>query len=305
MYILDNRLEGNYLLDTKEIKLKNLKSLSSTLSQKILENLENKPMYPKELAKKLKENEQKIYYHIKNLEKSGFIKILKTQNIHGALANIYCSTQDSFFFKFKDLKLAQKISTKENQNDYLKPFILDGKLNCLIIVGSPDPHGPDKARSKDGYYGMDFALFLGIHLNYIPNLNVKLDTETRQEDLENNNLIILGGPITNRVMAKFNDKLPIRFEQGNNIRSTISSTTYHNDENGMIVRISNPFNKEKKILIVAGKRHSGTRASIIAFLKHFNEICIGNKYNEKIYAKVVEGLDLNSDGVVDDVDFVE
>jgi len=31
----------------------------------------------------------------------------------------------------------------------------------------------------------------------------------------------------------------------------------------------------------------------------------GNKYNRKKKAKVVEGLDLNSDGIVDDVEFRE
>ncbi len=44
---------------------------------------------------------------------------------------------------------------------------------------------------------------------------------------------------------------------------------------------------------------------MIAFIKHFNEIIKGNKNDPKIMAKVVEGVDLDSDGIVDDVEFLE
>ncbi len=228
---------------------------------------------------------------------------MKQETIQGAVANIYSISEDAFMFKFKDMKLSQKIGTKQETNKYLQPFIKNGKLNSLIVVGSPDPHGPDKARSRDGYYGMDLALFLGTHLNYVPSLNVKLDTEVRHEDLSEN-LIIFGGPVTNKVMAKFNDKLPICFE-GNNIKSKISNIIYHNDEDALIVKAVNPFNKDKRILVIAGKRFSGTRAAIIAFLKHFNEIVTGNKFNNNINARVIEGLDVDSDGIVDEVEFLE
>ncbi len=73
----------------------------------------------------------------------------------------------------------------------------------------------------------------------------------------------------------------------------------------MIVKAVNPFNKDKRILVIAGKRFSGTRAAIIAFLKHFNEIVTGNKFNNNINARVVEGLDIDSDGIVDEVEFLE
>ena len=65
--------------------------------------------------------------------------------------------------------------------------------------------------------------------------------------------------------------------------------------------MKNPFNNRKQILLVAGKRFSGTKATIISFLRYFNEISKGNKYNDKIHAKVVEGIDLDSDGIVDDI----
>ena len=69
--------------------------------------------------------------------------------------------------------------------------------------------------------------------------------------------------------------------------------------------IKNPMNKHKSILIIAGKRFSGTRAAIIAFLKHFKKITNGNIHDKSIMANVVEGVDLDSDGIVDDVEFRE
>ena len=71
------------------------------------------------------------------------------------------------------------------------------------------------------------------------------------------------------------------------------------------MKCDNPFANDKKILVVAGKRYSGTRAAIIAFLKNFKEVRAGNIYKRKILAKVVEGVDLDSDGIVDDIEFLE
>ncbi|MBS3128849.1 hypothetical protein J4410_06930, partial [Candidatus Woesearchaeota archaeon] len=84
-----------------------------------------------------------------------------------------------------------------------------------------------------------------------------------------------------------------------------TSKDYPSDEAGIIVKVKNPFNAKKMCLIIAGKRHQGTRAVMIAFMKHFAEIIKGNKHNPKIMAKIVEGIDLNADGIVDDVEFLE
>lgn len=260
-------------------------------------------MYPIDIAKALKVHEQKIYYHIRNLEKAGIIKVVKKETKQGATANFYSLTEPAFVIRFKEFETTSKIGQIRNESEFLEPFIKDGQLNSLIIVGSPDPHGADKARSRDGYYGMDLALFLGTFLNYVPKFNVKLDTEVRDDDLQNN-LILIGGPVVNKVMEKVNQKLPIRFEDGN-IKSTASNEIYPQDECGLIVKTRNPFNPDKYILVVAGKRFSGTRAAIIAFLKDFKKVTIGNIHNPEIKAKVVEGVDLDSDGIVDDIEFRE
>ncbi|MAG91287.1 hypothetical protein CMO83_01265 [Candidatus Woesearchaeota archaeon] len=303
MFVIDKKKNEIYSLPAKEISAEDAGTVSSALAHKILNLLAKESMYPIDIAKSLKVHEQKIYYHIRNLEKAGIIKVVKKETKQGATANFYALTEPAFVIKFKDFETTSKIGQIKNESTYLEPFINDGQLDSLIIVGSPDPHGPDKARSRDGYYGMDLALFIGTFLNYVPKYNVKLDTEVREDDLQNN-LILFGGPVVNKVVEKVNGKLPIRFEHGK-IMSTISNETYSQDECGLIVKTKNPFNKDKSILVVAGKRFSGTRAAIIAFLKNFDKITNGNVHNPNIKANVVEGIDLDSDGIIDDIEFRE
>lgn len=307
MFVVEREKEEVLSLPAVEISPKDAKSITSELAVRIIKLLTEKPMYPIELARELKVHEQKVYYHIRNLEKAGIVKVVKEEGRQGAVARYYSVERPAVVIKFKALEHTQKVFQFKSDSDYLAPFIKDGKLDALIVVGSPDPHGPEKARSRDGYYGMDLALFIGTFLNYVPQLYVKLDTEVREDELEGNNLIIIGGPVVNRVMGRINAKLPVRFDKDEHwsIKSTLSGTSYPTDESGLIVKAKSPFNPEKSVLVVAGKRHSGTRAAIVAFLKHFNEIKEGNVRNRKVAAKVVEGIDLDSDGIIDDAEIRE
>ncbi len=305
MKVFEKKKQKTYSLNAKDMTIENFGSVRSELAQRIVSAVVEKEKYPKQIAKELSENEQKIYYHIRNLEKAGVLKIVRQEMVHGANAKFYLVSEPALVLRFKELIPSQEISpTDERVARFLSPFIVDGKFNAKVIVGSPDPHGPEKARSRDGYYGIDLALFFGTFLNYVPEINVRLDTEVSADDLKEN-LILIGGPITNQIVAKVNTDLPVYFAPDKNIYSKISKTAYSSDETGIIVKIKNPFNPEKAVLVVAGKRFAGTRAAITAFLKSFKEIYSGNRLKSGIMAKVVEGLDLDSDGVVDAVEFRE
>jgi len=307
MFVVDKSRNEISSLPATEIKLSKLKHLNSKVASSILKELGKEENYPRAIAKKLKIDEQIIYYHIRNLEKAGMIEVVKKEKIQGSFANFYGLKQPAFVVKFKEFENTRAFSDIEkSQAKFLHPFIEDGQFNATIIIGSPDPHGPEKARSRDGYYAIDLSLFFGTFLSYSPNPSVKLDTEIKTEDLDGN-LIVVGGPVVNSVTGKLNPKLSIKFEKDNHwaLISSISEKTYTSDDVGIIIKTKNPFNPKKSLLLIAGKRHGGTKAAIIAFLKHFTEISKGNKFNSKIYAKVVEGIDMNSDGVVDDVEILE
>lgn len=306
MFIVEKDKNQILSLPAKEISAEDAKHISSELALKIIKLLSQGPMYTIEMSKKLKVHEQKIYYHIRCLEKAGILQLIKKENKQGAVAKYYALDKPAVVIKFKELETTHRIAQLKGESLFLEPFIKDGQLDAVFVVGSPDPHGPDKARSRDGYYGIDFALFLGTFLTYVPTFNVKLDTEVRSEDLMQN-LILIGGPVINKIVDKVNSKLPIRFEKTDlwHIKSTLSNNVYKSDETGIIVKSKNPFNQNKSILLLAGRRYSGTRAAIIAFLKDFKEVTKGNIYNRNVMAKVVEGIDLDSDGIVDDIEFRE
>lgn len=304
MKILNEQNNSLYSLKTSLIELDSIPNINSKLSRDILKTLAKQSMYPKEIAKHLKVHEQNVYYCIKKLISGGFIKVEKEKFINGTYANYYTLTSPSFSFSFKEFEKTPKLSV--NESDFLKPFIKEGKLDSLIIVGSPDPHGPLKARSRDGYFGMDLALFLGSFLTSIPESKVRLDTETTINTIKENNLIIIGGPIVNKITSSINQYLPIYYdEEKKGIYSTISKKIYFDEACGMITKIKNPYNEEKSILLIAGLRNAGTKAAIIAFLKHFEKIKQGNSFNKKYFCNVVEGLDIDSDGLVDDCEFLE
>jgi len=311
-WIVDQKNGKTFSLITKLLEPKQLKVALSPLAWKILKILAEKPSYPKEIGKKLKIHEQKIYYHIRNLEKVGLIEKIKEEKRQGALAKFYNVTDFAFTILLKPLEESQKIfQLKKEYKEFLEPFISDGKLNANIILGSPEPHGATKSRAKDGAFATDLGLFLGTFLIYRSETPVKLDTEIKEGNLKNN-LILIGGPGVNSITAKINNKLPIKFERikhmGNfysSIRSSISKKNYAEEGCGVIVKTKNPFDKTKDVLVVAGRRISGTRAAILAFLQKFDELCKGNSYNSKVFAKVVEGVDENSDGVIDSIEFLE
>lgn len=290
MFVVKEEKGKFYMLPSKEVGSIRF----SPLAARILAFLARKPAYAKEIAEKLNVNEQKIYYHIRCLEKNGIIKVLKKEEIGGAIAKFYAVTKPSVFMRFSEFREASRIP---KTCPFLSPFIEDGRLNARIVVGSPDPHGPEKARSRDINYAIDLSLFLGTFMTSFENPTTVLDTEIRESEMKDN-LILIGGPVTNRVTRKINDRMPVRFDKKKNIFSSITKKTYKEDECGLVAKFTNPFDKNKKILVLAGKRYHGTKAAILALLKKFDEL-------SKKDFHVVLGIDADYDGVIDDVKILE
>ena len=311
-WLVEHRSGKTYSLPAKMLKPQQLKNALSPMAWKILKMLAEKPMYPKEIAKKLKMHEQKVYYHIRNMEASGLIEKVHEETKLGAVAKIYSVTDYVFALNLKPLEESAKIfAMKREHRRFLEPFIEDGKFNALMIMGSPEPHGPRKVQARDGPPAAQLGLFFGSFLNYIPEKCIKVDTEIRSEDMKNN-LIILGGPGPNAVMRKINKKLPIHFkhvkEEGTyftEFYSELSGKTYNSDANGIVVRTRNPFDRNRQVLVIAGMRRNGTNAAILSFLQNFDQLCKPNRFDKKTYAHVVEGIDKNDDGIIDSVEILE
>jgi DNA-binding transcriptional ArsR family regulator len=285
--------DGKGAVSCTELTPADMKATTCPLAVKILKLLAAHPqgLHAFEIAKQLKMHEQKIYYHTRRMTKAGILIVERTEDGRGGVAKILSLKTPAFALRLQEFEPMARVATYLPEHiAYLDPFIKDGKLHATIIVGSPDPHGPEHARSRDGNYAIDLALFLGTFLTTRASPAVQLDTEMRDW---NQNLIIIGGPVVNKAAEKVNAKSLAPYDR--EVKAfMVKGKQYGSEEVGIIVKMPNPFAKGKWILHIAGRRHTGTKAAILAFLTAFDKVCKNNVI-------VVEGLDADSDGIIESV----
>ncbi|MEM2119025.1 MAG: hypothetical protein QW840_02760, partial [Candidatus Bathyarchaeia archaeon] len=196
---------------------------------------------------------------------------------------------------------------------FFREFISkEDKFDGKIVVGSPTPHGPFKTSSRDGHYAAHLAFFLGQFLKMPEDFAVKLDVDVKAEKEEKNNLILVGGPGTNVLTQEVNANLPIKFnmqpsEQGFLLGGLVSDRTgrvYTADTVGLVAKIVNPWEANKRILVLAGNKAVGTKACVLALTNFWRKI-LRNYKSDDSFATVVQGFDLDSDGKVDSIEALE
>lgn len=294
-----------------------LKGVLSRLSWRILQVLGEKEMYPMEVAKKLKVHEQKVYYHIRKLVSTGAVRLVREEKKKGAVAKYYKTSFPALGvelpFGYRKIKNVAIPSMDEIIKRFLSPFWKeDDTFDGKIVVGSPDPHGPFKARARDGHYASYLTLFLGQLVDLPEDFVIKLDVDVKAEKEEDNNLILVGGPGTNLITQEINEFLPVRFnmipsKHGFFLGGLVSQKTknlYTADTIGVVARITNPQNKEKKIIVLAGNKAVGTKACVLALTKYWKET-LKNFSEEGEFAAVIQGFDLDGDSKVDSVEVLE
>jgi len=306
---------------TKEIMVvedpQKLKMMMGKLSWKILVMLSEREMYPLEIAKALGVHEQKVYYHIRKLARTGAIKVAKEEEKKGAIAKYYKVVAPAFGIELpQEYKTVKKIPIArigEQVQKFFKEFIRDdGAFKGKIVVGSPTPHGPFKTSARDGHYASHLAFFLGQFSRLPEEFAVKLDVDVKAEKEEKNNLILVGGPGTNLLTQELNEYLPIRFnmqpsEQGflfGGLVSRRTSNVYTADSVGLIAKIVNTWDSTKRIIVLAGNKAVGTKACVLALTNFWKKALI--KYaGEDSFATVIQGFDLDGDGKVDNIEVLE
>ncbi|PVX23167.1 MAG: hypothetical protein CW691_11420 [Candidatus Bathyarchaeum sp.] len=292
-----------------------LKSVLNKLSWKILQLLSEKEMYPMQVARKLEVHEQKVYYHIRKLSKVGAIKVVREEEKKGAVAKYYKATFPAMGvelpFGYHKINGFPVDNINEKMQQFLAPFIKDGNFDGKIVVGSPDPHGPFKAKARDGHYAAYLTFFLGQYVKLPEDFAIKLDVDVKAEKEENNNLIVLGGPGTNLITQEINEFLPTCFnmipsEHGFLLGGLVSKKTrkvYTADNMGVIAKIPNPWNKEKTVIVLAGNKAVGTKACVLALTKFGDKTL--KKFSTQDFAVVIQGFDLDGDGKVDSTEVLE
>lgn len=311
-YLLMKERKSPQLLPARIISDPKLaQSILQPMRWRILSELAKNEKCASDLAKAFDASEQIICYHLRELEKTGLVTLERTLRKRGAVAKYYKAESKAIavlpyeFHAGKTLFDGQE-SVTEASSRLLGPFIAKGHFSGYIVLGSPDPHGIYRSRARCGDRATDLALFLGSLLPMTRESVVRLDTEISQRELVQN-LISLGGPRVNTVTLSMNEYLPISYELTSHsmMVSKISGKSYSGEDEGAIQLVVNPTNTNSRVLVIAGNTYLGTRAAVLAFVKYTNEISKGNSLNSNIVARVVSGLDVDSDGLVDDVEFLE
>lgn len=300
---------------TKEISIlekpSEMRILSNPIAWKIVNLLAGRPMYPAQIAKELKIYEQSAYYYIRKLLKIRAIGQVETSFVRGGTAKLYRTEFAAFGMEMNwgERKFENVKNGKINRNvqTFFEDFIDDGIFKGTIVVGAPDPHGPYRSSARDGHYAAQLAFFLGSFCSLPQNFVVKLDVDAKSEKISRTeNIISIGGPGTNIITSEFNRYLPIRFDETNFWSGLIAphGRTHTLDNHGLIAKIRSPFSENVNIVVIAGVRSAGTKSAIIALTSHGNEIL--KKFDQdKNWALVVQGFDMDSDGKIDTIDIVD
>ncbi|QGA80530.1 ArsR/SmtB family transcription factor [Candidatus Nanohalobium constans] len=292
------------LIEAGELTEKELEALNSEIRVEVLRNLSEKPSYPSALSDSFDCSKQKMYYHFEKLEDAGLIEVERKEEKSGGEATYYRPTQKGFVLdlggKGESFPMPEH---SEEVSSFLKPLIKDSELNGSIVVGSAEQHGPDQVQALDGHLAGEIAFKLG---NYSRTENpvVKLDTEVVGEEDWEENMLILGGVLTNVVAKEFNESFPAFFpsEEFPYRKLETPEDSYSDGGIGVIAKTSNPEDREKKIFLVAGVQNKGTKAAVKAF-QDLEEVV--EDYSAGQFYAVVRGLDLNSDGEIDSYKVIE
>jgi DNA-binding transcriptional ArsR family regulator len=304
--------EITILDDTQKLKM-----ILNSLTWKILMALSEKEMYPLEIAKVLKIHEQKVYYHIRKLEKAGAIAVTREEEKKGATARYFRAVSPAFGIElpqeYRSIKQLSLLTMEEQIQKFYKEFVKDnGAFGGKIVVGSPAPHGPFKTVARDGHYAAHLTFFLGQFVKMPDDFAIKLDVDVKAEKEEKNNLILVGGPGTNLLTQEINEYLPTRFDMRasaegflfGGLVSVRTSAVYTSDNVGLVAKIVNPWDRSKRIMVLAGNKAVGTKACVLA-LTNFWEKTLKNYKGDETFAKVVQGFDLDGDGKVDSIEVLE
>jgi len=293
-----------------------LKAVLNSLSWQILKMVGEGEMYPIEIARKLGVHEQKVYYHVRKLAEVGVIKFVREEEKKGATAKYYQVSSPAFgvelpFGGRKITSIGAPIMD-EKLRKFFKPFLQNDMFDGKIVVGSPDPHGPFKAKARDGHYAAYLSFFLGQYVKLPDDFIIKLDVDVKVEKEEKNNLMLVGGPGTNLLTEEINEYLPTRFSVKSTAEGFLfgglisqkTGTVYTSDSIGLIAKIANPWDRDRRIIVFAGNKAIGTKACVLALTKFWKET-LKNFDGIDSFAAVIQGFDLDGDGKVDAIEVLE
>ncbi len=297
------KIYNSVFVDPKYIDI-----IRNDLAMQIIGKLAGSKSCAMDLSRELKQHEQKIYYHIRRLEQAGIIKRAGVERRFGMLAKMYTTVSPIVSAKlYEDGTIVNNkdLSVDYHKAQFFYPFVHEGKLDAKIIVGDTSTHGRFDAESREGNYIFDLAMLLGGLVKNIKVPSYKLDTEVTDQDLKGN-LILVGNSKTNTIIDKLNKDLSVYFDESKafSLVNKFTSKIYDDPMVGIVLKINNPFDNTKKILLIGGSKTRGARSAFLACTKHIKEL-LEKADKEGNFLCLVKGVDRDGDKVIDEVTFVE
>lgn len=296
-------LKNHCVLDAKQINQEQLRALSNETRKNILKKLESNPSYPRQVSRELDISKQKAYYHFEKLIESDLIEKTKTENVSGGSAQFYKPSSAAYVVDIEGSGDGVSWKYSSSARKFLGPMTHSSKnRENYVVVGSPDQHGPDQVKARDGHLAGEVGMMLGQY--GIRSTSTKLDTEVRNQGAFDKNMILIGGVLTNTLTKKFNQEFKAGFEGEEFPYRKIETPeeVYSQGEVGVIAKAVNPLDTDKRIFMAAGVQNRGTQAAVTAFRDLEN---ILGDYNNGDFYRVVRGLDRSGDGKIDDYEVLE
>lgn len=275
--------------------------LAHRLRWKIMKLLiQDEPIYAKQLAKELNISESKIHYHLTQLRKAGLIELKGLRSIKQGRAKLLRPVATEFLLPL--LNNGSKVEESVFEKLFLPRFCTPREFDARIVVGSSVPHGKYDAISRDGHLVGELCWYLGTKLantNLHPNSNLVVTdlNYLSGKPAKLSNLILIGGHITNELTAKFNNTLKQKFNVYFIENRLVSGKEEFSEPNQALIAIfRNPIDTEKWVLILAGVRSLGTKATIYSIINDHTEILS----DENEFAVILKG-DLNEENQISGV----
>ncbi len=303
-YILKNDGENYFVNDTKLLEdIKDVKNIADEKAITILKKISKKQYKADALSKELKIDKKALNLYLSKMEKAGLVEITQQKD-----TQLVKAVYNSFSYEINqnNVKFDPRSRNKENQYalNFFSKFINNGKFNGYICVGASDPHGEYKSVAKDSHYTAYLGMFLGQFIDLPSSLPIVLDTDVISKNMFKNNLIVIGGPVTNLVTRDINNFLPIKFIKEEGWALKDRNGIHIRDYEGTIEKIKNPFDKEKDIILIAGVRNIGTLSAILAATR-FSNLTFKGYSNEAPWSMMVRGYDIDGDGQIDSIETVK
>lgn len=163
--------------------------------------------------------------------------------------------------------ILDKLGEIANEDSTGKGITLRGPINdvflqhrngiklSLIVYGTqnPDPTGTEIDKQRAYWLRELYRDRHGL------SIEIKADEEVTETDIQEYNLILYGGPVSNSIVAKINGDLPIWFENTNGEWSiTAGEKQFIGIDVGLIMVCPNPLQPTNYVQIYAGLTREGT-----------------------------------------------